>query len=851
MADFDGVVNKSAAWDDVPQLSTTALALGGVGGPMNAQALALVARDKQLLRLHWEKAAAEAGYNLVAGSFEAGAVITTSLDVVLYETQQKIYSYGGTIPVGGMTIAAGSTPTPLGSGGWIDRSDVTLRGDLQGSGSTIADIAASSLFVSVTNVDYAGGVKGDGVTDDTDAFIAAVTDANTKNKKLVCPAGLSVRLTGSTNIDVNTDVDFNGSTIDLRDYTGRITFLRRETVSTYNSASSVVTALQAEASLTGKYWSGWNGVTEVEDSFVIINSSQNFYSYRNVVQTRVEFNKVSRYGMVESPLKYPLDPTTITSIDVYKMPSKWTTVENIVFNISELGGNPWELIRIETSLFEAKKWRFIQGDEIYTLSNPTIVNVIRSCHVRLDGVYYQWANRATNGSGYTYNLGLESSYDVSVADASGDGDGWGATGSNSCQRVHFENCQLSRIDFHQPFRELLQLDNCRIGSWGILVTALGDLVINGGTVAIDDQAYINNAGVVRSREDTGGFCDGRLIIDGLRVVDNSAATSVQIVKHSWSSGNAKPAGSPINYQFWNSVTYDKVASNKHAVLMPNPVGYTDISFTSSVTVNDCLDGSFELSTANFAGQTPSVALATTTESNPATNTPNLIISVKNSRIKAMSLVEAIGSKKFCIKADFYGIQPVASLGVNAELFFRGVVSFDASLIESLDFYSGGALDKPLRVNVNGGEFRHTAAYAASPVGLLGSKVILTFSGVHLSAPDITALYNYLTARVVNCTYSYSDATYANEVAIISDFAGNLTQAIPTGLNRWNTYTLLTGYDSDNTSARRQFLLPYPGKSVYIPVSATVGITLSVNAADTQITTTNAGSSALAARFIYA
>lgn len=48
MADFDGVIDPEESWADVPQLSTYALARGGVDGPMNAQAVALTKRTKFL-----------------------------------------------------------------------------------------------------------------------------------------------------------------------------------------------------------------------------------------------------------------------------------------------------------------------------------------------------------------------------------------------------------------------------------------------------------------------------------------------------------------------------------------------------------------------------------------------------------------------------------------------------------------------------------------------------------------------------------------------------------------------------------------------------------------------------------
>lgn len=48
MADFDGTIDPPASWADVPDLSVTAVAKGGPSGAMNAQAIALAARTKQL-----------------------------------------------------------------------------------------------------------------------------------------------------------------------------------------------------------------------------------------------------------------------------------------------------------------------------------------------------------------------------------------------------------------------------------------------------------------------------------------------------------------------------------------------------------------------------------------------------------------------------------------------------------------------------------------------------------------------------------------------------------------------------------------------------------------------------------
>lgn len=67
---------------------------------------------------------ADAGYNLVDGSFESGGTLTNTNNVLLHKASGIAYSWGGTLPI---TVAPNSTPTPIGSDGWIDRSAVTLR----------------------------------------------------------------------------------------------------------------------------------------------------------------------------------------------------------------------------------------------------------------------------------------------------------------------------------------------------------------------------------------------------------------------------------------------------------------------------------------------------------------------------------------------------------------------------------------------------------------------------------------------------------------------------------------------------------------------------------------------------
>ena len=78
-------------WDAVPK--NTSLSLGGDNGALNKQAQALFNRTV-MLKAHAREALRrtylEAGLNLVEGSFETGAIITSTTDVVLHEKNREV-----------------------------------------------------------------------------------------------------------------------------------------------------------------------------------------------------------------------------------------------------------------------------------------------------------------------------------------------------------------------------------------------------------------------------------------------------------------------------------------------------------------------------------------------------------------------------------------------------------------------------------------------------------------------------------------------------------------------------------------------------------------------------------------
>ena len=93
--------------------------------PHNDPNWILYSTDYTSLRQIYKRLAAEAGFNLVDGSFEDGAVLTSSSDVAWHQTDGKYYSWGGAFP---KVVAAGLDPAV--TAGFIMRSDAVFRGDL-------------------------------------------------------------------------------------------------------------------------------------------------------------------------------------------------------------------------------------------------------------------------------------------------------------------------------------------------------------------------------------------------------------------------------------------------------------------------------------------------------------------------------------------------------------------------------------------------------------------------------------------------------------------------------------------------------------------------------------------------
>lgn len=161
---------------------------------------------KILARESIRRSYAEAGFNLVDGSFETGGVLTSSVDVLLYEADGKAYLWQGTYP---KVVPAASSPATAGgvsATGWLSLGDTTLRNDLANVAIGDALISVKSSLPnstartqhsknadSISILDFSGADP-TGSVDSTVALVSAMVSGRTVH----IPSGVNIKVAPTT-----------------------------------------------------------------------------------------------------------------------------------------------------------------------------------------------------------------------------------------------------------------------------------------------------------------------------------------------------------------------------------------------------------------------------------------------------------------------------------------------------------------------------------------------------------------------------------------------------------------------------------------------------------------------------
>lgn len=373
-------------------------------------------------------------------------------------------------------------------------------------------------------------------------------------------------LNGTSEITIGYSADLTGSLFKLGGQfnTSIVIDLGIQTT-VYDATSSIVTLLKTGGVLSknsAKINVLQNDST-LNDSYVGIFSSQPMYNYRGSIQTRFDLNRVFKNGHCQSTFFYDFDLSTVTSIRSQKVNSYETVVEGLSFD-ETLVTNNVTLLRVRNSnRLTLKSLRFIDNNQSPTTNTKNRLGIDVSCHdisvIGMDCVS-AYIN-SNNDSNYTIFAG--ENYGLHFEKILSDGNGWGAFGMNNCKRITIRDSQVNRIDFHKPFHEFLDIENCVIGNWGLLVTAMGDLRIRNNKFLLREA--IVNDGIIRSRDDTGGFCNGDLLWEN-NIVEGSLSSQISLARCQVNSSYSIPEGSPVRKEFFTNMLFDGIFVRNNALI---------------------------------------------------------------------------------------------------------------------------------------------------------------------------------------------------------------------------------------------------------------------------------------------
>lgn len=600
------------------------------------------------------------------------------------------------------------------------------------------------------------GVKGDG-SDETTAFINAANYANLHKIKLTARPDQTFKLTGSSQVTFNYSIDFNGASIDVSSFGGLINFKRPTSKVEYLPGSAVVTAIQTEATLTGQYFSGWLNTDEVNDSLIYIETNIPYYNYLGTDYSRVEINHAIRYGMVSSPLRYSLASSAITKVVVLKNEKNITIVENLNLILGNQSQD--NVIIIEHSRFKLKNVTVISQN--IQLTSKTVAITCSECFdVELLNVKANWANRTTLSGCYIFSAWK--CYDLRFNDCGAEGTGWGAVGTSLCQRTRYDYCNLSRIDSHHPFLERLDVNNCKVGAWGMTVSAIGDLYVNDVEFVFEDLPMnAAQAGVIKSRTDVGGLFAGNIFAKNITVKNYSASLAF-LFAHLNTIGGV-PAGSPVEYQFCKSINVDGalIESATEINIMPKVQQGSGCKFPSRINYRNVKGSNLIFFEQAFGGLTePASTVASQVINMPLRGTPNVIISLNDITLsrKGISMVESNSIQKFLFDISIDNLNPQVGEEVfpEVELSIGGVCNMSHFMIEGLDLFYGEFTNKPLRIGLSDGDIRHTATYNTNILNGFNGFHALDMKGVGLYSTTASSLATAMSSRLSGCK-SYLNA----------------------------------------------------------------------------------------------
>lgn len=472
-------VVTNALKDDCPRLVEAFTTIDGA-----------VAGNTDNLREQWRRHLAEAGLNLVDGSFEEGATVNSATDAVWHMAGGKVYLYLGTMPY---TVPAESSPLDdlgLVTSDWEECSNRTLREEI-GSDSSIFLI--KNIEKHLTSIDIStepGELNSDTLNEIFQKYKG-------KNVNLFSSVAATYEITSDVtaygNFDLSNCVfNLNGGRLIYDDERDVSEYQKQVTISSYPMVE-LTSTLSTEDDL-----SGW------ENSLVKIASPDEVDLYRLLSGTytpkyKGEVNLMTKGGQLVYTLKNTYNNTV--NCTLYKLPSRRNCIK-----LPQFAGTlvTWaaDIRRSLVDVYAVYKNTFSSvpvDRNIFSSSNTYGVNWELNC----SGIPQPDSN-----SRYTLTMEyvLHHTFTNSFC-----GVGWRSIDGSYCRDIKVLKSTLDSVQFHYgssgvlvensiipngfnvgtgAFDEATKVIDSHIGTFGVRSDYgehKGDFIIRGGSVRVSED----------------------------------------------------------------------------------------------------------------------------------------------------------------------------------------------------------------------------------------------------------------------------------------------------------------------------------------------------------------------------
>ncbi|WP_236527359.1 hypothetical protein, partial [Escherichia coli] len=96
--------------------------------------------------------------------------------------------------------------------------------------------------------------------------------------------------------------------------------------------------------------------------------------------------------------------------------------------------------------------------------------------------YPAFAVNANDSLVYSYTLNFNDNADAVFENFNSQGYGWGVVGGRRSTNITYRDCNLNRVDMHDPYMGYLKVLDTRLGTWGINASGMGDMYLERVTV---------------------------------------------------------------------------------------------------------------------------------------------------------------------------------------------------------------------------------------------------------------------------------------------------------------------------------------------------------------------------------